>query len=231
FGSSSWSAPAPLRPRSSRARESSDDLRVREYYTESVRSSLVCGCVALVLALGCAPSPKQEREDALFVTQGWEADLQARGLVHSDTELQVYLDSLATSIAAHAPGPPLHYRIGVLRDPGLDGIALLNGAIYLKAGLLASVADESQLALLLGNLLSGLSPEGMLSASSERRKTQAAAQLWYALLGPLGTWPARRIVASNEAAERASEDERDAKGMHWLAQAGFASETAPSLFT
>src|SRR5262249_5381673 len=40
-----------------------------------------------------------------------------------------------------------------------------------------------------------------------------------------------RVVASNEAAERASEDERDAKGMHWLAQAGFASEAAPSLFT
>ncbi len=186
-----------------------------------------------MLALGgCAsPGPDEESEALRLGAQAYEDDARVRGLLLSDPELQTYLESLAALIAAQAPGGAIPHRIAVRRDASMDAMVLPDGAVHLNAGLLAAVDDEAQLALLIGHLLNRSSPKDILEASAEERSYRRATGLWYSFLGPLGSVPAAGLATSFESKRRALEDEADAGGMRWLAQAGFASEAAPALFT
>ena len=163
----------------------------------------------------------------------FEEGLKARGLEYSDPELQAYLESVASLLAAQAPAGPFPYRITVLRDPVLATFVLPNGTIYLSGGLLARVDDEAQLALVIAHPLNHLALDHPAKAFSGRRANAVATDLTSMTLGPyslLKDLPPAGIAAAVDAQSRALEVEADRGGMEWLGRAGFASEQAPALF-
>ena len=188
--------------------------------------------MALAVELsGCASPLSQEREALDYYAQAYEGDVETRGLlIDDDPELQTYLDSVGAAIAAQAPGGPIQLRIAVRRSPAMGAMVLSNGAVYLDAGLLARVADESQLALVIGYCLYWIAPDRLASTYSETRSKRTAARVWRAL-GPIATLPASSIEKSLDQDVRHRVDEADAAAMEWLARAGFRSEAAPELFT
>jgi predicted Zn-dependent protease len=189
--------------------------------------------MALALgAGGCVSTPGQDRDELRAFAEAYQADVQARGLlVTDDPGLQSYLESFAAAIAAQAPGGPIQFQIGVRRDPAAEATVLQDGVVYLNAGLLATVADESQLALVIGHLLNRLALDHLRKASYDEEGKWTAVRLSHSFLGPFAALPVARITRSIESDMRALDDEADAGGMQWLARAGFASEAAPALFT
>ena len=201
--------------------------------------------VSLGLALaGCATSggptgePKRDsvsaEDRARVKTQAEtvEKDLHKRGLEYSDPALAEYLESLRAPLAAQDRSEARDtYRIIVLRTPVVNAFALPDGVIYIHAGALATVDDETQLALLIAHEMNHTALEHLAQEVSDRRSKTIAAKLTGVALGPLAIFSNLGFSAAIAGYSRDKEEEADREGLRWVAQAGFATATAPQLFT
>jgi tetratricopeptide (TPR) repeat protein len=187
--------------------------------------------VFLGLALWATGCGTYSRDVVLEQSHMAETALRDRGLEYSDPTLQAYLESLAALLAAQAPVAPPRYRIVVLRDPVLNAFALPDGTIYLSVGALATLDDESQLALLLAHELNHLALEHAMSvfgiggAKKSRLPTSPGIAL-----APFPLLSNRVFQVAIAGYSPELEQQADLGGMQWLARAGFASTPACGLF-
>ena len=160
-----------------------------------------------------------------------EKDLHKRGLEYADPALQEYLESLRAPLAAQDTSEARDtYRIVVLRTPVVNAFALPDGVIYIHAGALAIVEDETQLALLIAHEMNHTALEHLAQELADRRTKTIAAKLTGVALGPLAIFSNLGFAAAIAGYSRDKEEEADREGLRWVAQAGFATATAPQLF-
>jgi beta-barrel assembly-enhancing protease len=95
--------------------------------------------------------------------------LQKKSRLYEDRLLDEYLariaDRLVPDGARGAGGPA--FRLAVLRDPTLNAFALPNGRIYIHTGLLASLANEAQLATIVAHEMTHVINRHALSVTRE----------------------------------------------------------------
>ncbi len=85
-----------------------------------------------------------------------EARLLAEAPVYDDAALTAYLEDVAARLTppAMASNPLLSHRVTVLADPTLNAFSYPHGSLYVHTGLLARLANEDQLATVLGHEIS-----------------------------------------------------------------------------
>jgi predicted Zn-dependent protease len=115
---------------------------------------------ALVVALpACATNPVTgERQITLMseaqeIAMGREADQQVRqemGL-YEDPELQRYVEEIGLELARRSHRPNLPWSFAIVDSPAVNAFALPGGFIYVTRGILAYLADEAELAGVLGH--------------------------------------------------------------------------------
>jgi tetratricopeptide (TPR) repeat protein len=105
----------------------------------------------------------------------FDRQMEKRGLVFHNPELDAYLDSLGKRVIGSRPIPEnVVYRFKVLRDPMVNAFALPNGTIYINTGLLALLENEAELASILGHETSHVyDRHTYLNNRSVRKKTLA----------------------------------------------------------
>jgi len=190
---------------------------------------------AALLGLACSARAEDlgasdgEREDLRHEADRFESRVRARGLVYSDPELTPYLDGLVSLLASQSSHPETSYRAVVLRNPNDLTFVLQNGAIFIGTGAFARLEDEAQLALVLAQNISRVELDQIVEESGGPGPEIASRRAFFGAFGyalpdldargALVTFSPDRTIAA------------DRTGMEWIAHAGFATTSAPHVFS
>ncbi len=198
---------------------------------------IVLCCLACVVA--CTPTALKPVADPGFI--GFENDdvsMQTRaaeqakridesGFLYSDPELEAYLNAVARKLEPAAVYEQIPFRVKVLRDPMLSAFALANGSVYLLTGILASIENEAQLAVLLGHEMTHVTNRHAVRQMRDlKNKTNVFSALFLAT-GGLASVFGPVAQASVMGYTRDMEREADVEGFRLAGLAGY--DTAESL--
>jgi predicted Zn-dependent protease len=97
------------------------------------------------------PLKRQEPSDLIETSAQINAQFQRWSLLYGDPGVVDLVRRVGRDLAPQPGDDYVHYEFFVLRDPSPNAFALPNGHIYVHTGMLARLADESQLAGLLAH--------------------------------------------------------------------------------
>ena len=141
-----------------------------------------------------------------------------------DVEVNSYVERIGQKIVKGLGDQPFTYEFSVVRDPRINAFAVPGGYVYVHAGLLTRVANDDELAGVLGHEI------GHVNAHHLARQKEATQLLNYAtLLGALLSAVQPAIGAGAMAASaavqlkysREFEQEADYLGARYMRQAGY----------
>lgn len=117
---------------------------------------ILCSCLALNARGQDKPAAefKFTKVDSQIFDDANEFDhqLEKKGLVLENPDLQAYLDSVGKRVVGVRPVPEqVEFHFRALRDPMVNAFALPNGSVYVTTGLLSLLENEAQLAAVLGH--------------------------------------------------------------------------------
>jgi len=115
--------------------------------------------VLLALVAACATNPVTgQREftlvsEAQEISMGRESDAQVRAEmgVYEDPELQQYVSAIGLKLAKLSERPDLPWQFTVVDQAAINAFALPGGFIYITRGILPFLANEAELAGVLGH--------------------------------------------------------------------------------
>jgi predicted Zn-dependent protease len=162
---------------------------------------------------------------------------ERRGLLHSDPELQTWLQEIGARLAPEPTDFYQKYRFNLIHDPSPNAFALPDGQIYVHTGLVSRLQNEAQLASLLAHEINHVAGHhGVLAYRSQRKK--AAAGIFFSIAGAAvgglgevaGLMVNVGLVSSVYGYSRELEQEADVKGFELMLQAGYDVRQMPGLF-
>lgn len=122
------------------------------------RHSFAALALASVL-VGCATNPVTGHRELALVSESQEIQMgqqaareveQSLGLV-DNAQLQAYVRSVGSRLAAQSERPNLPWRFGVVEDAVPNAFALPGGPVYITRGLMDLLNSEAELATVLGH--------------------------------------------------------------------------------
>lgn len=201
---------------------------------------LLAGCVTTNVApLTAAEAEYGAYEDERELIRRAEtahAEFKRRGMVFEDSELQQYIEHVASGLIPPATSKGLSFRFRVLRVPTINAFAAANGDIYVHEGLLAHLENEAQLAHVLAHEISHtLKRHQLIGLRNYQNKTVFAKIAGIGLSavdgGGLGAvLLGLSHVAAVSGYARSLEEEADLEGLKLMAAAGYASNEAPRTY-
>jgi len=102
-------------------------------------------------AEGRVPSPLPDEALTRATESEVRVALSRRWKLVSSAALQPYLDRVARQVADRIEGAPATIEVMLVDDPKLRTLALPSGALLVSVGTLLSLADEAELAFVLGH--------------------------------------------------------------------------------
>ena len=197
---------------------------------------------AIVAASGCATNPATgKREFSLMseqqeVAMGEQADVDVRREmgVYDDPELQRYVSTIGLRLSQTSERPNLPWHFTVVDVPAINAFALPGGYIYITRGILPFLADESQLAGVLGHEIGHVTARH--AAQQYSRATGAGLGL---LLGsifvpaarPLGDVAEQSLGVLFLKYGRDDELQADSLGVRYASQSGWDPAAIPAMLT
>jgi predicted Zn-dependent protease len=192
-------------------------------------------CLAACLALGLAATqpvhgaeeekPKKESKDVRTAKQMHVAFTQQMG-VHSDLELQEYVQSVGEKLAAVSEMPELDWHFTIVDTDDVNAFATMGGYVYISRGILPYFQNEADLAAVLGHEIGHITAEhlkkqnrkGMISGLAS-----AATAIFTGMpaLADLTNMAGQAIISGYG---RDAELEADRLGANYLAKAGYDPE-------
>jgi predicted Zn-dependent protease len=117
----------------------------------------LCGLLAFVAS--CATNPVTGRRQIILMSEaqeiglGQESDPQIKAEmgVYNDPELQKYVSDIGMRLAKLSERPNLPWQFTVVDQPAINAFAVPGGFIYITRGILPFLADEAELAGVLGH--------------------------------------------------------------------------------
>jgi predicted Zn-dependent protease len=194
------------------------------------------GCLAACLALGLAagsPSlaargedkPKKESKDVRTAKQMHVAFTRQMG-VHSDLELQEYVQRVGEKLAAVSEMPELEWHFTIVDTDDVNAFATMGGYVYISRGILPYFQNEADLAAVLGHEIGHITAEhlkkqnrkGMISGLAS-----AATAIFTGMpaLADLTNMAGKAIISGYG---RDAELEADRLGASYLAKSGYDPE-------
>jgi predicted Zn-dependent protease len=194
-------------------------------------------CLAACLAVGfaaAAPSlgaaekeekPQKESKDVRTAKQMHVAFTQQMG-VHSDIELQEYVQRVGEKLAAVSEMPGLDWHFTIVDTDDVNAFATMGGYVYISRGILPYFQNEADLAAVLGHEIGHITAEhlkkqnrkGMLSGLAS-----AATAIFTGMpaLADLTNMAGQAIISGYG---RDAELEADRLGASYLAKSGYDPE-------
>lgn len=156
-------------------------------------------------------------------------ELERKGLLLEQAELVAYLKRVGQRVVAAGAATVQGPRFMVMRTPQVNAFALPNGDIYLTAGLLAQLHNESQLAMVLAHEYAHVELRHALRAYETRRSSIMAAHIadLFLMGTSLAYLPALAAVSGYS---REQEGEADRVALERLLAAGYDGEAALGVF-
>jgi predicted Zn-dependent protease len=94
---------------------------------------------------------RSEPNDLIETSGQYKGMFERRSLLHSDPAVVEMVRRIGADLAPPPTDNYINYEFNVLRDPSPNAFAFPNGQIYIHTGMLARLADESQLAAILAH--------------------------------------------------------------------------------
>ncbi|MCU0759283.1 MAG: M48 family metalloprotease [Steroidobacteraceae bacterium] len=183
------------------------------------------------------------RNDEYQIGQMIVRGLREQGQVMDDPEVNDYIQTIGSRIAAQAQDGGQRFQFFVVRDGAINAFALPGGFIGVNQGLMTATANESQLASVLAHEIAHVTQRHIarsIRAQGRQSLASAAAILAAILIGATTGSPdaaqAGIAIAQGTAAQqrinftRANEYEADRIGIGFLAAAGFDPFGMPDFF-
>jgi len=180
-----------------------------------------------------------EYQIGLMIVRG----LRDEGQILEDPEVNDYIQSLGSRLAAQAQEGGQRFQFFVVRDPSINAFALPGGFVGVNQGLLTATANEAQLASVLAHEIAHVTQRHIArSVRAQGRQSLAstaailAAILIGATTGSADVAQAGIAIAQGTAVQqrinftRSNEYEADRIGIGFLAAAGFDPYAMPDFF-
>ncbi len=192
------------------------------------------------LMVGCATDPVTGKKGLMLVSEDQEIQIDKKNSPHQfsadygitqDTRLNHYIQRVGKDMAALTHRPHMPYSFQVVNANYINAYAFPGGSIAATRGILLSLANEAELAALMGHELGHVNARHTAEQMTKGTITQtiiagisAYAGTQSATLGQvaaqLGMVGAGALLASYS---RNNEREADALGMEYMVKAGYGS--------
>lgn len=204
------------------------------------RNAIVC--ISLISLAGCVTPAippltahehhfglSQEEQRLLAQSRQLYEDLDRKGLLLDQPELNHYVEQVARRLVPREAAGVVDFRFHILRVPVVNAFALPSGDIYLTVGLLARLDNEAELAQVIGHEIAHVVLRHGLKTYEARRSSIIAAHVADLLL--FGTSLAYLpFLASVASFSREQEEEADKAGLQSAIAAGYDAEAAVKIF-
>lgn len=199
-------------------------------------------CLAACLALGLAAAgpalgakeekPQKESKDVRTAKQMHVAFTQQMG-VHSDLELQEYVQRVGEKLAAVSEMPGLEWHFTIVDTDDVNAFATMGGYVYISRGILPYFQNEADLAAVLGHEIGHIAAEHL---KKQQRKgmisglASAATAIFTGMpaLADLTNMAGQAIISGYG---REAELEADRLGASYLAKSGYDPEAMIRVIT
>ncbi|MEZ5499373.1 MAG: M48 family metalloprotease [Steroidobacteraceae bacterium] len=185
-------------------------------------------------------SLNDEYQIGLMIVRG----LRDQGQLVEDPEINEYIQSLGSSLAAHAQEGSQRFRFFVVRDSRINAFALPGGFVGVNQGLILATQSESELASVLAHEIAHVTQRHIarsIQAQGRQSLASAAAILAAILIGATtgaggDVMQGAIAVAQGTAAQqqinftRSNEYEADRVGIGYMAAAGYDPQAMPQFF-
>ncbi len=198
--------------------------------------------VALLVSAGaCAVNPATGRREFSLVSEGQEIQMgresdpaisEQFGLVE-DAELQAYVSSLGTRLAAVSERPNLPWSFKVVDDPIVNAFALPGGFIYVSRGILAHFDSEAELAGVLGHEIGHVTARHSASQMSRQQLQQiglGVGMIFSETVREYGDLAAAGLQLMNLRYSRGDESQSDALGLRYIGRLQYDPEGMIGVF-
>lgn len=186
---------------------------------------------------GALISPEQE----FRIGQAFLRNLRSRDVVFDDPELEQYIQSLGSRLAAQADTQPNPFTFFIVNNRVLNAFAVPGGFVGVHTGLIQETRTESELAGVLAHEISHVTQRHgarMYEAASQMSIPSAVGMLGAILLGVVAPQAGQAAIAAVAAGQqqyalnftRANEQEADRIGIQVMGRAGFDPKGMPSFF-
>lgn len=200
---------------------------------------LTLGCTSLDPLGKSKGGSLEEDEQRLWKTViEEEKRLDRSGALYSNPVIVSYVNEVVQKLVSpDIRSSPLTIQVKVVKNPLLNAFAYPNGVIYVHTGILARIANEAQLAILLGHELTHATHRHAVQAFRGMQRSSAALATLQMVALPFGLFGAAATslgavgyVASVSGYSQGNEREADREGLALAVAAGYAPAEAPKLF-
>lgn len=192
-----------------------------------------CAAILLVAALAaCATNPVTGKREITLISEaqeiamGRQADAEVRremGL-YDNPELQRYVADIGYSLAQLSHRPNLPWQFAVVDHPAVNAFALPGGFIYITRGILPYLADEAELAGVLGHEIAHVTARHSVQQVTRAMLGQGAMiglGVFVPATRPLGDFTSAGLGVLFMKFGRDDEREADRVGLEYIAKGGW----------
>jgi predicted Zn-dependent protease len=202
----------------------------------------LAACTAALLAGACASNPVSGRREVSLMSEAEEIAIGQRGDaeirremgVYRDDDVQRYVSGVGERIAAVSHRPNLPWTFTVLDVPVVNAFALPGGYVYVTRGLLAHLADESELAGVLGHEVGHVTARHasqQLTRSATGSLGVLLASIFVPGMAPFSDVASMGVNTLFLKYGRDDELESDRLGVEYASKAGWDPESVPRFLT
>lgn len=173
-----------------------------------------------------------EEQKLIKEAEEMRTEIRQKGMILRNDSVQSYIDSLGKRLVPAGSEKYITFNFYVLKEPSINAFALPQGTIFLHAGLLARMKNESQLAFVMAHEINHIVRRHMLEYYFKFTRTVVAAKVTDLFLTPLGVGSIIGLtaMASINGYGREKESESDEKALDMIAGAGCSVERGITFF-
>jgi len=207
----------------------------------TIRSRLVATVAALAVA-ACARNPATGQRQISLIGEGQEVQMgqeyaqqvDAQMGLYDDADLQRYVAQIGSRMAATSERPNLPWSFKVIDDPAVNAFALPGGPIYITRGILATMENEAQLAMVLGHEIGHVTARHSVTQMSSQQLAQlglAVGSIVSPAIARYGQIASAGLGILFLKYSRDDERQSDELGLRYMRRTGYDLREADEVFT
>lgn len=146
--------------------------------------------------------------------------------LYRNTRINNYINDIGQRLAAKSTRSNINYVFSVVNDDSINAFATMGGRVYINTGLIKTVANEAELASVIGHEIAHIAGKHAIEQMKAQARNQgilAATGMDQSQIVQLGV-----AIALDFPHSRSDETEADELGFDMLTQAGYAPEAMAS---
>jgi predicted Zn-dependent protease len=196
--------------------------------------------VFVAFAAACATNPVTGKREITLVSEAQEiamgqqadADVRREMGMYDDPELQRYVADIGDRLAKLSHRPNLPWQFAVVDHPAVNAFALPGGFIYITRGILPYLADEAELAGVLGHEIAHVTARHSVQQVTRAMLGQGAMiglGVFVPATRPFGDFTSAGLGVLFMKFGRDDEREADRVGIEYAAGGGWDPSAVPSV--